>query len=72
LTPVPIHPLPHFLFTIRILRRSYFSILIHISALSTHFLLTAAAVQCTCSGEPSGEGLAFDNYFYKKMPFISR
>jgi hypothetical protein len=34
------------------------------SLTTTHFLLAAAAVQCTCSGEPSGEGLAFDKYFY--------
>jgi hypothetical protein len=39
------------------------------SLTTTHFLLAAAAVQCTCSGEPSGEGLAFDNYFYINVSF---
>jgi hypothetical protein len=27
-----------------------------------YFLLAAAAVQCTCSGDPSGEGFALDNF----------
>jgi hypothetical protein len=30
-----------------------------ISAVSAHFLLAAATVTYTCSGDPSGEGLAF-------------
>jgi hypothetical protein len=38
--------------------------LIPISAVSAHFLLAAAAVQCTCSGDPSGEGFAFKNFSY--------
>jgi hypothetical protein len=29
-----------------------------------HFLLAAAAVQCTRSGDTSGEGFALNNFFY--------
>jgi hypothetical protein len=39
---------------------------ITIAAVSAHFLLAAAAVIYTCSGDPSGEGLAFYNFFYRE------
>ncbi len=44
---------------------------ITISAVSAHFLLAAAAVIYTCSGDPSGEGLAFYNFFYKWLIVIA-
>jgi hypothetical protein len=47
-------------------------IVIHISAISSHFLLAAAAVHCTCSGDPSREGFAFNNFFCRARPMLLR
>jgi hypothetical protein len=33
-----------------------------------YFLLAAAAVHCTYSGDPSGEGFAFNNFLYMVVP----
>jgi hypothetical protein len=63
MTRIPIRPPPHFFFQISILRRSYVIYFFCLQYL-LYFLLAAAAVQCTRSGDTTGEGFALNNFLY--------
>jgi hypothetical protein len=66
MTRIPIRPPPHFFFQISILRRSYVIYLCTYLQYLLYFLLAAAAVQCTRSGDKSGEGFALNNFLYTR------
>jgi hypothetical protein len=51
----------------KVLRRSYVINWYTYLQYLLYFLLAAAAVQCTCSRDPSGEGFAFNNFLYKAI-----
>ncbi len=57
MTPVPMHPPPDFLLSYQDPHKVIFFTYVPIFAVSTHFLLAAAAVQCTCSGDHRGRVL---------------